>query len=52
MGRIAPPANRKNDVIAAVQAEPPSSDGSMLSSSRASVSSAEFGSARMPVASR
>ena len=39
-GTIAPRANRKNDVSAATQAEPPSSSGSMPSSSRASVSTA------------
>ena len=40
IGMIAPRANRKNEVIAASQAEPPSSCGSMPSSSRESVSSA------------
>ena len=39
-GRMAPAANKKNDVMAASHAEPPSSLGSMPSSSRASVSSA------------
>jgi hypothetical protein len=39
-GRMAPSANRTNDVTAASHADPPSSCGSIPSSSRASVSSA------------
>jgi hypothetical protein len=39
-GTIAPSANRQKEVIAATQADPPSSSGSMPSSSRASVSTA------------
>ena len=45
-GKIAPAAKRTKDETAAVQAEPPSSSGSMPSSSRASVSTAALPSLR------